>query len=411
MTASTQTRPDASLYPPLPMKRWIFAIAGLLLVGILAFRLWQEIPASAAAPAGGMGRGMPGTFARAVGAAPAELGEISEVVTLVGALRALQTVNVTPRVNGRVVEMLVDIGDRVRAGQTIARLDDDELQQQMQQSNASLEVARAVVQQRELELKNLDAILQRTRGLRESGLISDEQLDQAQTRYDVGQAQLNLASAQLLQAEASTRELQIRLEQTDIQSPISGWVGRRFVDVGALLNSSTPVATVIDLDAVKLVANVSERDLVKLQPGAVGDVYVDALPGEVFTGTVERVSPLLDSQTRTAEAEILVPNEHGHLRAEMFARVDLELANKRDALRVPREAVVVRGTEQGVYVIVDNVAMFREVGLGLSEADWIEVTSGLTEGEMVVTQGSNLLKDGDHIRVAGEERPPGGTSS
>jgi len=381
------------------MKRWIIVLSLALFAGLIAFRLWQELPAEAAA-----GLDMPrGAFARVVGAADAEIGEVSEDVTLVGPLRAQETVNVTPRVGGRVVELYANLGDRVQAGELLAQLEDDELQQQMRQSEASLEVNRAVVQQRELELKNLDGILQRTKGLRESGLISDEQLDQAQTRYDVARAQLNLAQAQQMQAEAGHRELEIRLDQTRITAPISGLVGRRFVDVGALLNSNTPIFTVINLDTVKLVANVVERDLVKLQQGTEGQVFVDALPGRTFTGTVRRVSPLLDPQTRTAEAEIVVPNTTGELKAEMFARIELQLASKRETLRVPREALVVRGERQGVYVIQDDVVHFREIGVGLSEANWIEITDGLQVGETVVTQGSNLIKDGDSIRIAGEE--------
>lgn len=381
------------------MKRTLIIVAVLLFAALIGVRLYQEWPAAAAA-----GSGMPrGGFARTVGAAPAELGTVSQAVTLVGSLRALETVQVSPRLGGRLEEIYVQVGDRVAEGQVIARLDDDELSEQVQQSEASLEVSQAVVRQRELELQNLGAILERTKGLRDSGLISDEQLEQAQTRYDVAQAQLNVARAQYQQADAGLRQLRIRLEQTQITSPIAGLIGRRFVDAGVQLNTANPIVTVVNIDTVKLVANVAERDLVKLQQGAVGAVEVDALPGRIYDGEVVNVSPLLDPQTRTAEVEIMIPNEDGQLRAEMFARVNLELASKSGVLRIPRQALVVRGETQGVYRIDEaGLAQFQAITVGLSEANWVEVTEGLSPGDTVITLGSNLLKDGDAVRVAGE---------
>lgn len=381
------------------MKKLLGFSALALLLGLTGFRLYQGLTADAAAA--GPPRGAGG---RAVGAAVAELGPISQSVTLVGSLRAEETVDVTPRINGRVTGMHVDLGDRVQAGTLLARLEDDELRQQEQQSEASLEVTRAVVRQRELELQNLQAVLDRTQGLADQGLVSAEDLEQTQTRYDVGQSQVNVARAQLLQSESGLREVRIRIGQTRIVSPIAGLVGRRYVDAGARVNSNTPVVTIIKLDTVELIANVAERDIVKLQVGAIGRVYVDALPGVEFPGEVARISPLLDAQTRTAQAEIVIPNHEGVLKAEMFARVELELASKASALRVPRDALVVRGEDEGVYVLEDDIAVFRVVRVGLTQGDWIEITEGLAPGELVATLGSNLLNDGDPVRVAGAIR-------
>lgn len=380
------------------MKRAIGILAAVVFVGFFGFRLYQEWPTSEAAEAG------PGfAFARTVGVARAEIGEVRQVLTLVGSLRAEETVDVTPRgVSGRLASMAVDIGDRVTVGQVIARIEDDEIEQQVQQSEASLEVSRTMVQQRRLELRNQETILERARGLAEQGLISAEELEQTQTRYEVAQAQLALTQAQLDQAEANLRELRIRLDQTQIRAPISGAVGRRFVDQGAQVNANTPLVTLVKLETMELVANVPERDMVKLEPGAVGQVYVDALPGEVFEGRVARISPLLDAQTRTAQVELVIPNAEGKLRAEMFARTELEIASLQDALRVPRAALAVKGDTTGVYIVDGDVARFQPVQTGLVQEDWAEITQGLQEGDTVVTLGANLLNDGDRIRVAGE---------
>lgn len=387
------------------MKKTLLLGVGLVLVALVAFRLYQQWPTEAEA-AGGFD---PSAFARTVGTARAEIGEVSQRVTLVGSLQAEEMVDVTPKASGRIVSMAVDLGDEVRAGGLIARLEDDELRQQVQQSEASLEVSRAVVEQRELELQNQGTILARSKDLRQQGLISAEELEQAQIRYDVAQSQLNLARAQLVQSEAGLRELGIRLEQTRVTAPISGFVGRRFVDVGAFVSSNAPIVTLIQIDTVELLANVPERDVVKLSPGATGDVSVDALPTRTFAGRVARISPLLDPQTRTAQVEIVIPNPDHALRAEMFARVDLELAGRSGVLRIPRAALVVQGEDEGVYTIEEGRAVFRAIESGLAQEDWIEVRSGLQEGDVVITDGANLLNAGDRVRTA--DSPPQETTS
>ena len=380
------------------MNRKLVLAGVFLLVGFIAFRLYQEWPTDDAAAGFQM---PPGGFGRSVSSAQAEYGAVSEAVTLVGSLRAQEQVEVNPRVSGRVESMRVDIGDAVEVGDLLAEIEDDELLQQLQQSDAALEVSDAMVQQRILELRNQEVILERARGLQESGLMSAEELEQAQTRYDVAQAQLNLARAQEGQSAASHRELQIRHEQMSITAPMSGFVGRRWVDRGALVNSNTPIVTIVNLATLKLVAAVPEREVTKVETGASGIVYVDSMPGETFAGQVARISPLLDPQTRTAQVEVVVPNPDSRLRAEMFARVELSLGSNREALRVPRQALVVRGRDEGVFVLRDDVAHFTKIDTGLSEDDWIEVTAGLQPGDTVATMGANLLKDGDPVRVIG----------
>jgi len=383
------------------MNRKLVLAGALFLVGLIAFRVYQQWPADDAA--GGI-QMPPGGFGRSVNSAVADYGAVSEAVTLVGSLRAQEQVEVSPRVSGRVQAVLVDIGDPVRVGDVLAEIEDDELLQQLQQSSAALDVSRAMVQQRVLELRNQEVNLERARGLQDSGLMSAEELEQSQTRFDVSQAQVNLARAQQGQAEASHRELQIRHEQMSITTPMNGFVGRRWVDRGALVNSNTPIVTIVNLTTLKLVAAVPEREVTRVEPGASGIVYVDALPGEKFAGEVARISPLLDPQTRTAQVDVVVPNTDGRLRAEMFARVELNLGSNREALRIPRQALVVRGQDEGVFVLRDDVAYFTKIKTGLAEADWIEVTAGLEAGDTVATMGANLLRDGDPVRVLGGKR-------
>jgi RND family efflux transporter MFP subunit len=376
-------------------KKVLIGIA-LAFGGLLVFRLYQQLGAQAdVRPGGGKGRG---PRAQLVEVAVADFSTIRERVSLVGSLRAKHRVEVTPKFSGRVIEILVDRGDSVRAGQVVARLEDDELQQQVRRAEASHQVARASVAQRQAELKSVEMEHSRYRRLEDEGVVSSEESEQAQTRVDVARAQLNLAQAQVAQAEAELEELRIRLGQTAVLSPLTGLVGTRHVHPGALVTSNTPILLILDLSNMVTEVNVPERDINKIQVGNAARIMVDALPGEELSGHVRRVSPLLDPQTRTAPVEIELPNA-GNLKAQMFARVDLNLMTERKALLVPRDALVYRSNRPGVFVVESDIARFQTIETGLTEEDQIEVRSGLSKGTTVVTRGANLLKNGDTVQV------------
>jgi RND family efflux transporter MFP subunit len=281
----------------------------------------------------------------------------------------------------------------------VARLEDDELQQQVRRAEASLRVARASMVQREAELKSVEMEHERYRSLESEGVVSSEQREQAQTRVEVSRAQVNLAEAQVAQAEAELAELEIRLGQTDVLSPLTGVVGQRHVDPGALVTTNTPILLIMDISSMEMVVNVPERDINKLRVGNEARVLVDAVPGEELAGRVVRISPLLDPQTRTAPVEIDVPNPSRNLKAEMFTRVDLNLMTERETLLVPRDALVYRGNRAGVFVVESDVVRFQPIETGLAEEDRIEVRTGLVEGTTVVTRGANLLKNGDTVQI------------
>ena len=138
-------------------------------------------------------------------------------------------------------------------------------------------------------------------------------------------------------------------------------------------------------------------------PSSSAKVTVDALAGEEFAGRVVRISPILDPQTRTAPVEIELENAGEHLKAEMFARVDLNLATEREVLLVPRDALVYRNDRQGLFVIDGETARFQPVATGLTEGDMVEIVEGVTEQDIVVSRGANLLQNGDRVQVLSPE--------
>lgn len=340
-----------------------------------------------------------------------ELAQVSrasmdEEVTVVGNLVGDATVSVVPRVAGRLQDISVRLGDSVRRGQRIAKIEDFEIVEQVKQAEAAQEVSRATIRQREADLTLAETNLSRSRSLFERDLLPKQTLDDNEARHQSALAQLDLARAQNTQSNARLDELRINLANTIITSPVNGFVARRAADPGAFVSQNAPIVDVVDITRVRLVANIVERDLRRLVAGNPTSVQVDAFPGETFEGFIARVSPVLDPATRTAPIEIEVPNADFRLKPGMYARVGIRTDTKSDALVLPANALVDLGGRRGVFVPVNNQALFRIVQVGREVRDVAEVLGGIEEGDTVITTGSGSLRDGDTIVLPGES--PGG---
>lgn len=326
-------------------------------------------------------------------------GRIRERLLLTGALKPKEQVDVTPKASGRVTRILVNVGDTVKRNDLIAEMEDDEMQQQVHRATAAISVAVASLSQREAELANARVSVERAQTLLNDGLIPRQQFEAESTALRVLEAQVQLARAQKLQAEAELRELNIRVEQAKIYSPIDGQVSARFVDLGALVGPSTPLVRVVNIATLVTATSVAESDIGKMRVGSSATVRVDAMPAEAFLGRVARISPVLDPSTRTANVEIEIPNPGMALRAEMFVRVEMNLESTRQAVLIPRESLVYRGDASGVYVVEDGKQVFRYVETGLTQDESVEVMGNLNPGTVVVAKGASMLREGDRIQI------------
>src|SRR5688572_8919135 len=230
--------------------------------------------------------------------ATAHRGTIMQELVVVGNLVGDATVAVVPRAAGRLQDIYVRLGDRVARGQRIAKIEDFELQEQVKQQEAALEVSRATIRQREADLQLAATNAERSRNLFARQLLPKQTLDDTEARYQAAVAQLDLARAQNNLSAARLDELRINLQNTVIVSPVDGFVARRAADPGAFVGQNAPVVDVVDIGRVRLVANIVEKDMASLQTGDDTQVGVDAFPGEVFTGRIARVAPVLDPATR-----------------------------------------------------------------------------------------------------------------
>jgi len=349
----------------------------------------------------GGGRGGQARPPMTVELAPVTRASISDEITVVGNLIGESTVSVAPRAAGRVQEVYVRLGDRVTRGQRIARIEDFELREQIKQAEAAQEVSQATIRQREADLTLAKGNVDRNRNLYELKLLPKQTLDDTESRFQSAQAQLDLSRAQANQSKARLDELQINLANTVVTSPVNGFIARRAVDPGASVGQNAPVVDVVDISRVRLVANVVEKDLNQLQTGDTTRVQVDAYPGETFTGRIARVSPVLDPATRTAPIEIEIPNPDFRLKPGMYARVRITTDTTKDALVVPSDALADLGGRRGVFQVLNDTAVFRTVQVGTEQQQFVEITSGVAEGEQVITTGARALRDGDRVILAG----------
>lgn len=305
-------------------------------------------------------------------------GTITDATVVRGNVSAIEDVYVVPKASGVVRSVNVNVGDYVSNGQVLCQLDTIDLQTSL---------ALAQTQYNTLYTNYQEAVKNRDRyaALYAEGAVSLYQYEQAQTAVN----NLGLDAARL-----QVQQVQDQINNCAVKSTANGLVAEINVNPGDMAGSSY-VARVVDIDKVKLVANVTENMLSAMQLGMELPVHIDAVSSEPFVGVVTEI-PVAANMTMTYPVEITVDNPDHLIMAGMFAEVDVVKAEAADALIIPKTAV---NNNNEVYVVVDGIAYVRPVETGMSDDDYVEIVSGLEEGETVVTVGAYLLSDGAAVRI------------
>ncbi len=327
---------------------------------------------------------------------------------MVGNLIGLQTVDIAPRTGGRLLSVNVQLGDRVRRGQVLAKVEDREI---VEQVRAGRGLAGSRRRRRFASAKPTSTSRSSTSSARrtciERQLLAKQALDDAESRYLAAVAQLDLSKAQLTQTDARLEELRINLQNTSVTSPVDGFVGKRNVDPGAMVNTNTAIASVVDISRLRLVVNVVEKDLRMVNAGDSAEVEVDAYPGEKFNGQIARVAPVLDPATRTATMEVEIPNGDNKLKPGMYARINLTVEERKGTLVAPKNAVIDFENKRGVWMPNDeNRATVRAGASSASKAPTASRSlGGLKEGDKFVTTGAAAVRNNDQLLIAGQGGP------
>ncbi|HDQ41675.1 MAG TPA: efflux RND transporter periplasmic adaptor subunit [Desulfonatronum sp.] len=349
----------------------------------------------------------PGGAAVPVYIAPVRTGMIRDLRTFSGSLTPKAQFIVAPKISGRLERISVDVGDPVRRNQVVARLDDAEYFEQVEQAKAELAVARANVEEARSDLDIAEKEFVRIEALRGQRVTSQAELDLSRAKYNAQQARLKVAKAQVDQRQAALRAAEVRLGYAAVRAtwPENGTdnprvVGERFVDEGATLSANAQMLSVLDISGLRAVFHVTERDYPRLRVGQQAEVTLDALPGMVFAGQVSRIAPIFREASRQARIELELDNAQGLMKPGMFIKATLELGRAEDALFVPSAALVRREGDQGVFVVTgEQKARYVSVRTGIAEGDHTQLLEPADLTGDVVVLGQHLLEDGAAVRI------------
>lgn len=326
------------------------------------------------APGGpGAGGGPPGGMQLPVETITLAAKPLAGGLGTVGSLRADEQVVVRPEVAGRIAQIHFSEGGMVRAGQPLFSLD------------ASL--ARAALNEATANLEN-----SRRAASRAGQLVGQQMI--ARADHDRARAALGVDQARVASARAA-------LSKMTLTAPFSGQVGLREVSVGEVVNAGQALVTLVRLDPIEVDFSVPEARLPQLERGQRLRVEVDAYPGDVFSGDVVAIDPVIDPNTRSAKLRARIANPDGRLRPGQFARLQLDVgAGDANALLVPEQALMQDGNVRFVYTVVDGKARRTEITTGARTPGFVQVATGLKAGDVVITAGQAkpMMRDGAPVK-------------
>jgi RND family efflux transporter MFP subunit len=355
--------------------------------------------------------------AMVVDAATAGTGSLEQSIRLSGDIVAGRSVRLFAQIPDRLTHVHVDVGDRVRSGQVLARVRNEAVQAGVTATEASLRAARS-------SRENLRDEYERTQNLHAAGATSNQILEGVRT-------QLEAVEAQVEQLEAALTQAQVSSQNTLVTAPFAGVIAERYLEAGDLAGPGMPVFRLVNMETVRVEAQISQEQLGQIHLGMPARISVSAYPGEIFTGEIINIAPVLDPMTRMTKIEVGVENPGERLKAGMFADLNLITATVENVTLIPLDALLeeyryiaparlegetgtdreVRSSPASVYRILAGVARLTGIEVGVSGTELVQVVSGLESGDEVVTVGKYQIADSTRVEIRGRtsSSPEGGS--
>jgi HlyD family secretion protein len=340
----------------------------------------------------------------------AEKKPIAEDLTVTGSFAAGELVLVSPEIEGlSVTEFLAEEGDTVKKGQVLARLSSSSVdisiiqtQASLKSNDASQSQAKNQIEQAQISVDRTEADLNRTKKLRTSGVATQETFDARLAAYDLAVAQLSnaklglvVAKANRVSIDAQMTELDLRKARTEIKAPVDGYISRRTVQVGGIASGSKdPMYNIVANGTVKLLAEIPESDLPRVQVGQKALITVNGMD-KAIEGEVKLISPEVNATTRIGTAHIKVA-DGVRIPLGAFGRAKISLAAA-DGVALPLTAVTFGDNGPTVQIVKDGHVQVRKVITGLVGTSDIEITDGVTAGEIYVARAGSFVRDGDAV--------------
>jgi RND family efflux transporter MFP subunit len=331
---------------------------------------------------------------------------IMQIAKATGEIRALSTVEITPEISGKLINLrrsrgdMIEPGKRVRRNEQIAVIEHNDLRAAVNGAKAQLQVATASLEAAEIACKDALREKERIANLFKAGSSTEQQQDKAIIAYENALAKEKLAKAQVVQAEAGLEQAKTQLNKAFIRAPVAGIIAKKYIDEGNMVSGAMPLLKIVNIDTVKLIASVNERYMPFLKPGATKvKINIDALKNKPFEGTLYNIEPVVDSQTRTVVIETRIPNPGHKLKPGMFACLTVNLETKENVITLPQETLIEKYGHYYVYLVENNRIKQVRVKTGISYGGNYEILQGVDKGDIVVVSGQQNLKPGKRVQL------------
>ncbi len=365
----------------------LIVVAGLGVGGFFIWKQWERRQAESA-------------DAKPVSTANVEPRDISFAINAAGEIGPADQVSVRPEINGKIAELPVDIGDHVKKGQLLCRLDDTDLQTEKESQLSQIAGARLQIEAATLNVEKTEREYNRNKQLFESKLVAQDIFDNTRTDYQIAKNSLALSKNALERAEKALKQVDDKLAKTHIEAPFDCTVLTRPVSLGqtvsgsAGFNSGTEILTIANLNDMIITAHINQADVTRMKNGQPVEVQVESVPGLRLKGEVERIAPqaLIKNGIKGFSARIAIKNIDPRIRPGMTSILTVPVASVENALSVPLSAVFTEKGERFVFVKDGEQFERRPVQIGISDYSFAEVQRGLQEGDLVALEMPHDVK-------------------
>jgi len=374
----------------------IIVFAVVAVIAIVTARILSTSQGAKGASSQGAGRGAP----VAVETAKMSTRSMTDIREFSGAVKASYTYVVSAKVPGRLLNIYKRIGDEVKSNEIIAKIDDTEYRNALDEAQTQVRVSKASLDESKAQLNHTERELERARGLLEKGIVSKAEFDGLSTQFETQKSRSELAEAQLEQRQVVLSQARTNFEYTQVRAAKAGFVAQRHIDGGTLLSTGSAVVTIVGIDTVFVELAVTEKDYRSINQGKKAAVTTSAVPGKSFEGEVFRVAPFFQSASRTAAVEIALKNDSHLLMPGMSARINIVLESDENAKVVPSAALVEKDGVNAIFVVDDSLtAKFIPVTVGINDGKYAQILSPTDIEGQIVTLGQHLLRDGSKVII------------
>ena len=342
----------------------------------------------------------------AVETSAAAVAGVSDGIEVTGNLEPKFSVDVKTQIPGLVKQVLVSEWVHVKKGQPLARIDVAETEAQVKRAEAGIISAKANLTQTQVAANRAERELARVAKLKESGLATQQSLDDARSEAEAAKARIGVAAAQIRVAEEEMRQGVARQTKGAVIAPIDGVIALRDVNVGDLASDAAaakPIFRIVDNRLLNLIVTVSSVDSGRIKVGQSLEFTVDAEPGRTFSGHVMYINPELSAADRSLKVIAEVRNVPERLKGGLFAKGRIVTGTRSGVLQVPRSAIGsfdLQAKKGSLFIVENGVVHKREIQSGSVNGDMVEIAKGLKPGEQYVVRGGFNLKDGDAVAIA-----------